>query len=1131
MAFDPASAVAVAPDAPAKATGFDPTEAEPVSSVEQPKFGGAGGNWAAPDFIPQARPRTNPGEMVAKANLTEPIVNLPKIDASTPKGAAIVFQHPVEAGVYNAAAPLISSFTSPANIALLVTTGGLGNAAVKGSQMANLALKGIAAYFAGSMADDALKQTQEAKKAITKDSSVAEDVESVAKPILTGSMAVLAGLGAVHDIRPDLTPTLAKAEPKPAADLLRQEAAKAPAEQKPILEKAAEELTKAKEQAPNFDAATAKPVVEERTNADQIESPTPEVRSNAEPTPPSGQVAEGVSGEPEEPAGARSQAQEEASPPVTPEQHAKDYADYQQIQAEWKAELEKGGIDMSSPKMQELWRRNEEIKNRYDGFPPPAPENAFDATSAKPVDVERATGIKNASVDAELKRLGLEEGQHGESKTMQLSFDEAKAREKTDSTIGARLVDELADNPRAPSDTEVALVAREAVRRRLAHEAADNAYLEAVKSGDPVKIEETRTRLNTALADYTKAMRASDLFGTKQSQAFNLRKAMLRDDYSLAAMERKKLVANDGEPLSDTQRQEIRELHDQLEELQTKLDAREKQLASREVNRPPRKRSHVSEYLSKQAESARKRIQDRMRQGRVLSGIDPADLADHVIVGADYLARGVTDVAVWSKEMVREFGDTIKPYLGTIYDRAKEAVTKASKLEAFKTRARNTIDKLETKIEEGDFTREKRTKQHLDEEANLLQAQIDLLRQEFNRGLELDRYKRSSAWNKVKENTLNAYDLARSLMTTGEFSFILRQGKFSALAHPLITAKALPDTFKALVSDAQTAHALDLEIVNHPDYPNAKAAGLHIVDESAPLSIQEELFMGKLIGKVPLLRNFNQAARVFLNKIRFDVFEKLRKSAGGLNELEQKQIATFINESTGRGSLGKYNPAAVAAGRVLFAPRFLASRIQMAVGHSLWGGTAKSRQVIAAEYAKTLVGLGLYYSLLMMALGDDKKKPQVMFDARSSDFGKVKLGNTRLDPLAGLAQVITLAGRLGSGEKLNSHGRPIPIRGPRVPYGGDKSSDVLARFVRSKLHPVPGAIINLFDGTDLGGNEATIENQAANMMAPLTYVDVYQALKEQNVDDGTALSLLAILGEGLQTYDSTKRKKPSASKK
>ncbi|HEX2900441.1 MAG TPA: hypothetical protein VHS96_12040, partial [Bacteroidia bacterium] len=63
-----------------------------------------------------------------------------------------------------------------------------------------------------------------------------------------------------------------------------------------------------------------------------------------------------------------------------------------------------------------------------------------------------------------------------------------------------------------------------------------------------------------------------------------------------------------------------------------------------------------------------------------------------------------------------------------------------------------------------------------------------------------------------------------------------------------------------------------------------------------------------------------------------------------------------------------------------------------------------------------------------------------------------------------------------------------------------------------------------FNGTDLAGNEATFANQAGNLVAPLTYMDIYEALEEQNLPVGVSASLLAMLGEGLQTYKPREKK-------
>lgn len=319
------------------------------------------------------------------------------------------------------------------------------------------------------------------------------------------------------------------------------------------------------------------------------------------------------------------------------------------------------------------------------------------------------------------------------------------------------------------------------------------------------------------------------------------------------------------------------------------------------------------------------------------------------------------------------------------------------------------------------------------------------------------------------------------------------------------------------------AHEADLAIFNHPDYAAAKAAKLHLVNESASLTRMEEIFAGRWAHAIPIVSHFNRAARVFLNKIRFDTWKAMRKTGpGGVPDpVIDRQVAMFVNESTGRGSLGFAEPAAVPLGRILFAPRYMVSRFQMLTGHSMWQGNARSRRIIATEYARALIGLGIYYSLINAYFANSKDKKTVSFDPRSTDFGKIRIGDTRIDPLAGLAQAATLIGRTVTGKTVTAKGRVIPIRkieGQKPRYGDPTWTDVAARFARTKMHPIPGALANLFEGTAMDGSETSVVKETGNLVGPITYFDIYKALSEQDIPDAAAMSLLAFLGEGLQTY-------------
>lgn len=507
----------------------------------------------------------------------------------------------------------------------------------------------------------------------------------------------------------------------------------------------------------------------------------------------------------------------------------------------------------------------------------------------------------------------------------------------------------------------------------------------------------------------------------------------------------------------------------------------------------------------------------------------------HWQVRLENAERGIFDIRQPRREITSPELELIKAENAAIREHVKELKDLATPkktpeeraLQALKSRMTTQAAKLRERIAKGDFGKKTKTPTKLDEEGNRIKAELDAAREEFNNRVEQDRWEKMTPFQKGKRKAADLYDAARALMTTGELSFILRQGKFFALSHPVRTAKALPDMFRALLSNDQRANEINLKTLNDPEADAARQAKLHLPsDATSRLSKQEEINMGRWVGKIPVVKNFNHAATVFLNRLRLDSFKALRKAIsknGTPTPEEDRQIAMFVNEATGRGGLGKLEAAAVPLARIMFSPRYFASRLQMAAGHSLWGGTMRTRRAIATEYARSLAGLGIYYMLLKGMLGDDEKEATIEGDPRSSDFGKVKVGNTRVDPLAGLAQVITLASRTATGEKKTLSGKVQPIRG-KVPYGGEQWSDIIARYARGKLHPVPSSIANLFDGTDLGGDEATILNQAGNMVAPITYMDIYAALREQGLEDGAAMALLGLLGEGLQTYEKKKPK-------
>ncbi len=116
-----------------------------------------------------------------------------------------------------------------------------------------------------------------------------------------------------------------------------------------------------------------------------------------------------------------------------------------------------------------------------------------------------------------------------------------------------------------------------------------------------------------------------------------------------------------------------------------------------EPTKPPTKKSSLA-YLSEKAAAARERIKAFRERpdsplgkesGAVINPVELAALArDHAIIGAEYIAKGVTEFGEWSKAMVKEFGDYIKPHLQDLFAKAqREIKTADSEAPAFGRKA------------------------------------------------------------------------------------------------------------------------------------------------------------------------------------------------------------------------------------------------------------------------------------------------------------------------------------------------------------------------------------------------------------------------------------------------------------
>jgi hypothetical protein len=383
---------------------------------------------------------------------------------------------------------------------------------------------------------------------------------------------------------------------------------------------------------------------------------------------------------------------------------------------------------------------------------------------------------------------------------------------------------------------------------------------------------------------------------------------------------------------------------------------------------------------------------------------------------------------------------------------------------------------------------------------------------------------------KLLNNISNAMNLPRAMMATADLSAPLRQGIvftgrkefYTALPTMLrefregfLKNDKVPTAERGQNWQSSGSTVLD-EIKSRPTYDSMEESGLAITNPyDNQMANREEDFMSNLAEKIPgfgrLAKGSNAAYAGFLNKLRADVFDSLSKGQN-LSKEELAGISRFINSATGRGDLGSLNKAAPVLNAAFFSPRLVKARVDMLnpVFYARLPPAARK-----AAIADMLKFGGLATTVLTLAhLGG----ADVETDPRSSDFAKIKTGNTRLDVLGGFPQYVTLAARLATGETKTLKGNVKELDGK--PFSGTRL-EVLGRFARNKLAPVPAYAATALQGTNPIGEPYDPVDTTARMFIPLYVQGLEDVMKDETTSTKTkaAVAIASLFGVGSQSFD------------
>jgi hypothetical protein len=363
--------------------------------------------------------------------------------------------------------------------------------------------------------------------------------------------------------------------------------------------------------------------------------------------------------------------------------------------------------------------------------------------------------------------------------------------------------------------------------------------------------------------------------------------------------------------------------------------------------------------------------------------------------------------------------------------------------------------------------------------------------------------------------------ITKSIRASMDNSAIFRQGWKTLMTNPLIWQKNARQSFVDLVKTFGGKKVLDevqADIISRSNYDLMKKAKLAVsgVEEAFPTTIPE---------KIPVLGRAYKASEAayngFVQRQRADIFDKYIQVAKGsgveLTDKELQSIGSMVNSLTGRGNLGKYEPAANLVNNVFFSPRFIKSQIDTLL-HPVTGagGSKFVRKQAAINLVKVLSG-----TAGVLATANAIMPGSVEFDPRSADFGKIKVGNTRFDVTGGMSSLATLAARLATmSSKSSTTGTVTPLNSGK--YGSQTGNDVVINFLENKLSPIGSVVKDLLVGQDFKGNKPTVGGELANLFVPLS-ASTYQDLKN---DPHSANTILAMIADGLGIATNTYSAKP-----
>lgn len=380
--------------------------------------------------------------------------------------------------------------------------------------------------------------------------------------------------------------------------------------------------------------------------------------------------------------------------------------------------------------------------------------------------------------------------------------------------------------------------------------------------------------------------------------------------------------------------------------------------------------------------------------------------------------------------------------------------------------------------------------------------------------------------------------IAKTLKSGLDVSGSFRQN-LGLIFHPEFW-KAYVDQYK-YAGDIRAFKAAQEALKERPLASFGIKSGLSLTGLDDKYENKEENYPSKIIvrGRFNPLGASERAFVGMSNAVRAGVFDKLVLEAGQTitdqKEMEKvgKQIASFVNEASGRGSLdfssgkpgsvGNFEKAAVELNAAFYSPRLISSRVRI-LGKMLQPSTyTRLSPMVRREYLKTLIAVGGFGSA-MTYLAHKLGGAIVDMNPTSADFGKARFKNTRADFYGGFQQyVVALAKIAMQKETSTTSGTSRAFGSKPMDPNMFKVAD---QFRRNKMSPMAAIMEDWARGSNAVGepwqsigNKDQTGREIKDMFMNMLVQDVMDVYKDDPDKMKAFLAgLAAAHGVGIQTY-------------